>query len=61
MVDCSQHPIVERTIPGWPMSIGRAWIPTTPNTPMVVRVVRRNYGAAWIVTITPPVIPQPPE
>lgn len=57
----SQWPIVERTIPGWPMCIGRAWIPTTPNTPMAVRVVRHNYGVHWLVTITPPVIPQSEE
>ena len=55
----SQHPIID--VPGWPMCLARAWFPVDVNTPMVVRVVRRNYGTDWLVTITPPVIPQPEE
>ncbi len=64
MTDYSQWPIVERAIPGWPMCIGRAWgvrsdlRQRAPNVPMVVRVIRRNYGPDWLVTITPPVIPR---
>ncbi len=63
----SQWPIVERVVPGWPMCIGRAWILRSdlrqhaPNVPMAVRVIRDNYGPHWLVTITPPVIPQPEE
>ena len=59
MNDYSQHPII--AIDGWPMRLARAWIPVTPNTPIAVRVVRHNYGTDWLVTITPPVIPQPEE
>jgi len=59
MMNYSQFPIIGRVVPDWPMHLARAWIPVTPNTPMVVRVIRRNYGPQWLITVTPPVIPQP--
>ena len=57
----SQHPIIETDVPGHPLCLARAWVPSDSNTPMAVRVVRRNYGPQWLVTITPPVIPQSEE
>jgi hypothetical protein len=54
----SRWPIVA-DVPGWPMCLARLWVPSDANTPMAIRVIRRNYGPDWLVTLTPPVIPQP--
>lgn len=61
MMNYSQWPIIGRVLPDWPIRLDRAWTPVTSDTPMATRVLRDNYGPHWLITITPPVIPQSEE